>query len=88
MNIIKIILVAVGLIIAAMLAFSLIGIVYSALWYLFLLGVVAVGGAVGYKLLVKEKQSPQLEEKIPTTIAEIKNADRALEEYKRKYLSK
>jgi len=88
MNIIKIILVAVGLIIAAMLAFSLIGIVYSALWYLFLLGVVAVGGAVGYKLLVKEKQSPQLEEKIPTTIAEIKNADRALEEYKQKYLPK
>jgi len=88
MNIIKIILVAVGLNIAAMLAFSLIGIVYSALWYLFLLGVVAVGGAVGYKLLVKEKQSPQLEEKIPTTIAEIKNADRALEEYKQKYLPK
>ena len=88
MNIIKIILVAVGLIIAAMLAFSLIGIVYSALWYLFLLGIVAVGGAVGYKFLVKDKESPQLEEKIPTTIAEIKNADRALEEYKRKYLPK
>ena len=88
MNIIKIILVAVGLIIAVMLAFSIIGIVYSALWYLFLLGIVALGGAVGYKFLVKDKESPQLEEKIPTTIAEMKNADRALEEYKRKYLPK
>jgi 4-hydroxybenzoate polyprenyltransferase len=88
MNIIKIILVAVGLIIAAMLAFSIVGIVYSALWYLFLLGIVVVGGAVGYKFLVKDKESPQLEEKIPTTIAEMKNADRALEEYKRKYLPK
>jgi 4-hydroxybenzoate polyprenyltransferase len=88
MNIIKIILVAVGLIIAAMLAFSIIGIVYSALWYLFLLGIVAVGGAVGYKFLVKDKESPQLEDKNTVTIAEMKNADRALEEYKRKYLPK
>jgi len=88
MNYIKLILVAVGLIIAAMLAFSIVSIVYSALWYLFLLGIVAVGGAVGYKLFVKDKQSPQLEDKNPITIAEMKNHDRALEEYKRKYLPK
>ncbi len=88
MNFIKIILVAVALIVAALLAFSVVGIVYSALWYLFLLGIVAAAGAVGYKFLVKEKQSPQLEGKIPTTIAEMENADRTLEEYKRKYLPK
>jgi 4-hydroxybenzoate polyprenyltransferase len=88
MNIIKIILIAVGIIVAAMLAFSIVGIVYSALWYLFLLGIVAIGGAVGYKLLVKDKETPQLEDKTAVTIAEMKNADRALEEYKRKYLSK
>ncbi len=90
MNWLKLILVAVGVVIAAMLAFSVIGIVYSALWYLFLLGIVAVGGTVGYKLLVKEKETPQIENKTstPITIAEMKNADRALEEYKRKYLPK
>ena len=88
MNFIKIILIVVGLIIAAILAFSIIGIVYSALWYLFLLGIVAVGGAVGYKFLVKDKESPQLEDKTTVTIAEMKNADRTLEEYKRKYLPK
>ena len=88
MKFIKIILVAIGLVLAAMLAFSVIGIVYSALWYLFLLGIVAVGGAVGYKLLVKDKQLPKLEDKTPITIAEMKNADRTLEEYKRKYLPK
>jgi len=87
MNYIKLILIAVGLIVTAMLAFSVVGIVYSALWYLFLIGVIAVGGAVGYKLLAKGKESPQLEAKTPTGIAEIKNADRALEEYQRKYLS-
>ena len=88
MNFIKIILIAFGLVIAAMLAFSIVGIIYSALWYLFLLGIVAISGAVGYKLLVKDKETPRLEDKTPTTIAGLKNADRALEEYKRKYLSK
>lgn len=83
----KLILAAAGIIIATMLAFSVIGIIYSALWYLFLLGIVAIGGAVGYKLLVKNKELSQLENKPPAAIAEMKNADRALEEYKRKYLS-
>ena len=86
MNLIKIILVAIGLILAAMLAFSVIGIVYSALWYLFLLGVVAIAGTVGYKLLKKDGDQPKLEEKTPIVIAELENTDRALEEYKRKYL--
>lgn len=88
MNWLKIILIAVGVIIAAMFAFSVIGIIYSALWYLFLLGIVAIGGAVTYKLLVKEKETAQIESNTPTAIAEIKNVDRALEEYKRKYLTK
>ncbi|MDQ3750270.1 MAG: hypothetical protein M3367_14850 [Acidobacteriota bacterium] len=88
MNFIKIILIAIGLVLAAMLAFSVIGIVYSALWYLFLLGIFVIGGAVGYKLLVKDKESPKLEDKTPITIAEMKNADRTLEEYKQKYLPK
>ncbi len=88
MNIIKIILVAIGLIIAAMLAFSVIGIVYSALWYVFLLGIVAVGGAVGYKVLTKKKETPQLQENMPIGIAEMNNADRTLEEYRNKYLPK
>ena len=87
MKYIKFILIAVGLYLLVMLGFAVVGIVYSALWYLFLLGVIAVGGAVGYKLLKKEEQ-PKLEDKTPIAIAEIQNADRALEEYKRKRLSK
>lgn len=87
MKYIKFILIAVGLYLLVMLGFAVVGIVYSALWYLLLLGVIAVGGAVGYKLLKKEEQ-PKLEDKTPIAIAEIQNADRALEEYKRKRLSK
>lgn len=88
MNFIKIILAALALILAAWLAFSVIGIIYSALWYLFLLGIVAVGGTVGYKFLMRNKEPQKLKENQPTVIAEMQNADRALEEYKRKHLLK
>ena len=88
MNFIKLILIAVGLYLLVMLGFAVIGIVYSALWYLFWLGVIAIGGTVGYKLLKKDGEKPKLEDKAPISIAEMRDADRALEEYKRKYLSK
>jgi hypothetical protein len=88
MNIIKVILIAVAVFLLVMLGFSLIGIVYSALWYLFWIGVLAVGGYAGYKLLTKGGEKRELEDKTPIAIAEIRDADRALEEYKRKRLSK
>ena len=49
---------------------------------------VAIGGTVVYKLLKKENEPAKLEDKTPAAIAEMKNADRTLEEYKRKYLPK
>lgn len=88
MNWLKFILIALGLILAAMLVSSVIGIIYSAFWYLVVIGVVSVGGYVGYQLLKKDDDSLRLEDKKPTAIAEMQNADRTLEEYKRKYLPK
>ncbi len=88
MKFIKLILIAVGLYLLVMLGFAVIGIVYSTVWYLFWLGVIVIGGTVGYKLLKKDGEQAKLEDKTPIAIAEINNADRALEEYKRKYLSK
>ncbi len=86
MSWIKIILIAIGIYLAVMLGLSVIGIVYSALWYLFWIGVLALGGVAGYKLL-KKSEPKQIEEKEPITISELRNADKTLEEYKRKYLS-
>ena len=86
MNWIKIILIVIGLYLVVMLGLSVIGIVYSALWYLFLIGLIAAAGTVGYKLLTKSEPK-QLEEREPIAISELRNADRTLEEYKRKYLS-
>ena len=88
MNIIKIILVALGLIVAAMLALSVFSILYTALWYLFFIGILAIGGAVGYKFLTKKRETPQLQDNMPIGISEMNNADRVLEEYKQKSLPK
>ena len=86
MSLVKIILIAIGIFIAVMLGFTLVGIVYSALWYLFWIGVIAIAGTVGYKML-KKPQAAQFENREPIVISELKNADKTLEEYKRKYLS-
>lgn len=86
MNLAKILLIAIGIFIAVMLGFTLIGIIYSALWYLFWIGVIAIAGTAAYKLL-RKPNAAQIENKEPIVISELKNADKALEEYKRKYLS-
>ncbi len=86
MNWIKIILIAIGLYLAVMLGLSIIGIIYSGLWYLFLIGLIAAAGTVGYKLLTKSEPK-QLEAKQPIGVSELENTDRVLEEYKRKYIS-
>jgi hypothetical protein len=86
MSLVKIILIAIGIFIAVMLGFTLVGIVYSALWYLFWIGIIAIAGTVGYKLL-KKSETAQIENKEPIVISDLKNADKTLEEYKRKYLS-
>lgn len=88
MNLVKVILAVIGLAVAAIIALSVVGIIYTAVWYLFLLGVVAIGGAVGYKFLKKQEEPAKLENNVTVKIAEMKNADRTLEEYKRKYLPK
>lgn len=88
MNIIKLILVVIGLYLLLTLGLAVIGIISSALWYLFWIGVIAIGGTVGYKMLKKEREQPRLEDKTPIAVAEMNNADRALEEYKRKHLSR
>lgn len=89
MNFIKLILILLALGLGVILIFWLIGVVYSVLWYLLWLGLIALGGYAGYKFfLEKEKDVPQLEEKKPVAISELQDFDRALEEYKEKTFKK
>lgn len=89
MDIIKLILIAVGLLAVVVIGYWLFGIIYGLFWLLLYAGIIGAIGYGGYKLFFeKEKKEKQLEEKSPIGIAEIKNSDRALEEYRRKYLPK
>lgn len=86
MDTIKIILAAIGVIAIVIIAIWLIGIISAILWFALWAGLIAAVGYGGYKLLFA-KEKPKLEEKTPVAIADLKDTDRALEEYKRKYLS-
>lgn len=88
MSFIKILLIAFALILLGMLAFPLIGFIYNALWYLFWIAVVGIGGYVGYKMLTKNSETKRLEDKSPFALGGIEDANRAFEDFKRKHLTK
>lgn len=90
MDKIKFILAVIGVIAVVIAAIWLIGIVSALLWFALWLGLIAAIGYGGYRLLFaknKKETAPQLKEKTPAAIADLSDADRALEEYKRKYLT-
>lgn len=81
---IKIIFIAISLILTMMLASTVIGIVFSALWYLLLIGIVGIAGFGAYKFFGNKKDSRQLSGRNTPPEIEIESARRALEKYKRR----
>jgi len=81
MNFIKMLLIAFGLVILGMLAFSVFGLLYSVLWYLLWLTVAGLAGYAGYKWLTDGADKPQLGAKKTISIADVTNYKRALREY-------
>jgi hypothetical protein len=88
MKFIKFVLIALALLLLVWFGFWAIGIVSALLWYAVVIGVIGAVGYGGYRLLKKDDTPKRLEEKLPIGIAEMKDSDRALDEYKRKYLPK
>ncbi len=88
MKIIKFLALLLAIGVGAYILFWLFGVIVYLLWYAVIIGIIALAGTVGYKLLLGggEEEQPKLQEKKPTAISELENADRTLEEYKRKYL--
>lgn len=88
MKIIKLLLLLLAVGVGAYVIFWLFGVIIGLLWYAVIIGIIAIAGTVGYKLLLSggDEEKPKLQEKKPTAISELENADRTLEEYKRKYL--
>lgn len=87
MNILKIILIILGLILAGWIALTVVGILYSAAFYILLLAGIGIAGFIGYKVIAKDR-TLELEEKSPVSKIELDNAKivRELEEYRRKNL--
>jgi hypothetical protein len=85
MSNLKIILIAIAAVLGAFLALAAIGMIITALQYLFWLSVLCLVVAGAVKLL-KQPDAKRLEGKEP--INTLKNVDRTLEEYKRRYLAK
>jgi hypothetical protein len=89
MDTIKLILIAVGLIALVVVAIWLIGIISALLWFLLWIGLIGAIAYGGYKLFFgQKKEAPRLDDKSPIVIAEMRDVDRTLEEYKRKTLTK
>lgn len=88
MDIIKTILAIVGLLAVVIIGYWLVGVVFGLLWLLLWVAVIAGIGYGSYKLFFeKEKPNRHLEDKTPISIADLKDTDRALEEYRRKLLN-
>ena len=81
----------IAVVLGAIVAFSAVALVVTALQYLLWIGVIGLAGAAAYKLLKKPKSAAQIENKISAAqldANELTGVDRTLDEYKRKYLSK
>jgi uncharacterized membrane protein len=84
MSMFKIIFTAILLLLAAVGAFMLFGLVVAAAKFLFFLGVLALVGMGAFKLL-KKSERPELEERGAQN--ELAEAQRLIEEIKRKQLA-
>lgn len=81
--------IAIGILAVLVIGYWLLGVIYTLFWLLVYAGIIGLIGYGGYKLFFAgEKAEKQLEEKTSVSIAEMRDADRALKEYKDKYLPK
>lgn len=85
MKLFKFIVAAIAVVLLVLLGFSVIGLVYSALWYLFWIGVVAIGGYAGYKFFLEKDEAELLGEGKPISDIELEKAKKVLEKYKEKF---
>lgn len=86
MKLFKFIVAAIAVVLLVLLGFSVIGLVYSALWYLFWIGVVAIGGYAGYKFFLEKDETELLGEGKPISDIELDKAKKVLDKYKEKFI--
>jgi hypothetical protein len=87
MKIVKLILGIIAVFLAVWLGFAVVGLVYSLLFYVVIIGVLGGAGYAGYKLLT-QKDTPELSSYDESSQIEMDNLKsvKELEELKQKYL--
>jgi hypothetical protein len=85
MKLFKFIIASVVVVLLVLLGFSIIGLVYSALWYLFWIGIIALAGYVGYKLFLGKDKNDFLPQGKPVSDIELEKAKQVLEKYNKKF---
>jgi len=88
MNFIKILLIALGLILFGMIAVPILAFVWHALWYVFWIAIIGLGGYIGYKWLTKNSETKLLEDKSRFSLNGYEDVSRAFDDFKRKHLTK
>jgi hypothetical protein len=87
MNIIKLILGAIGLVFVGMIFLWLLGFVSSLLWYLFWIGLLGAAGYGGYRLFLKA-EAKALGSDPRNGLGGTTDINMSWDEYERKYLQK
>ena len=87
MNLIKLVLVFLGLIFVVMLFFWLFGLITSLLWYGFWVALIAAAGYGGYRLFLKAERKA-LEGEKHSGLGSGYDINMSWDEYERKYLKK
>ncbi|MCU0238135.1 MAG: hypothetical protein MUC29_01730 [Pyrinomonadaceae bacterium] len=84
MKLFKFIVAAIVVVLLILLGFSVIGLVYSAMWYLFWIGVIAIGGYVGYKVFLEKDEKDLLNAGTTISDIELEKAKKVLDRLKEK----
>lgn len=82
MDKLKLVLIGLGTVFAAILLYFAVTLVMSLFWYLILFGVVALSGYGAYKYLSRAPKTPQLRAGNPEQ--ELLNAQQTIDDYRRK----
>lgn len=87
MNILKLILGALGVFFGVLVVLWLLGFVWSIIWYLMVFGIVGAIGYGAYKLFLKAERKA-LSHESPSNIGPANDIPMSWDEYDRKYLHK
>ncbi|HNQ16293.1 MAG TPA: hypothetical protein PKM58_12055 [Pyrinomonadaceae bacterium] len=88
MDLIKLLLILIGIVALLVVGYWLIGLIFGIFWLLVYAAVIGLVGYGGYKLLFGSGKRNELDDGDPFALDEFDRSNRELEEIRRKFLTK